>query len=499
MSFITKMLGVDKVVSAQINQLLEGKTIPNVMFNPRLLEYRSMEYKVWASSNPNNLLTFYKTSQEPTTHAQRLMFWQWVGGVNVPKVHYPSTEIILNYTKGILFSGGVSITATKGVEAEDIKFNKRIDKIKKDINFDDFCHNGSLYESYSGSLAVKFVLDKEVHDKPILELYPKERFELVTKYGKIQEYRFIDSYWTDSKEYQLISYYGKGYIRYKLFLKGKNVPLSTLDETRDLQDMAFNPKIILAAFKKNKTVSNEFTELPYGGSDFEGVTDIFHSIDEVFSTLMLYIRRSRPIMGIDESLLPVKRDGSATVMPKEYEFDAIKLRNNETNKDKLYRDNPEIKTDAYMDSIKGLMLSIYQKIGISYSTADDTGIGANASGESIAKREKTTTIMRDSKIKLWIPFIEEVFRLYMICDDFMTNNIITRLYDDWNWLIEFAEYNGQSFAEKVEELGKAKREGLIDTALAMEKLYPNLKEEELKELTRNAKIESGAVLFEEEL
>ena len=109
MSWFTRLLGVDKVVNKQIQQILQGAVIPTSVANPQLLDYRTQEYRVWASSNADALLTFYKSVAEPTTHADRLMFWQWVGGRNVPKMHYPAPEILLSHIKGILFSGELEV------------------------------------------------------------------------------------------------------------------------------------------------------------------------------------------------------------------------------------------------------------------------------------------------------------------------------------------------------------------------------------------------------
>lgn len=503
MSWLTKILGVDKAVQKQVKDILnDGPMLPNSVASPRLLQYRSEENKVWASSNPNNLLAFYKHKQEPVLYADRFQFWSWVDGINVPKVHYPAPEIILNFIKGILFSGDLTITGDNEVasETEINDFNSRILNALEDIGFDDFAHNGSLYETYSGSLAAKFVIDPEVHGKPIIQLYPKEKFELETKYGKVIEYIFIDTYYRKDKTYTLHSHYGKGYIRYKLYEDDKLVGIDKIPDTAGLKDFEYGGDIILAAWKKNRTVSNEFSELIYGGSDFEGIIDIFHAIDEIFSSLMLYIRRSRPIMGIDESLMPMNADGSKTIIPKEYSFDMLSFRNNESNKDKIYRDNPEIKTDAYMTSIQDLMLSAYQKIGISYSSANDSGIGANASGEAISKREKTTTVMRDSKIKLWMPFIVETLRIYFICEDLMENTIINKDYKDWKIRVEFPEYNGQTFAEKVKETKDAIDAGVMDIATGVDRVYDrDYSEEEKALIVRNAKIEKGAPLFQKDL
>ena len=74
-------------------------------------------------------------------------------------------------------------------------------------------------------------------------------------------------------------------------------------------------------------------------------------------------------------------------------------------------------------------------------------------------------------------------------------------YEAWKIKVMFPEYNGQTFAEKVEELSKAKQAGLIDTALAVEnKLYGNeLTVEEKKEVIQNAKLENGITLLENDV
>lgn len=517
-NFITKMIGVDKAFNTYIQNALRNQSTSNSVKYPQLNKYRMEEYRAWASSNSNNLLAFYKNNIEPTYNRpdDRNLFWQWVGGINVPKVHYPAPEIIISHTKSILFSGDITIEPYhKEATENDLEYMfERIDKMKEDINFDDLLNNGSFYETYSGTLAAKFVIEKEVHDKPIIQLYPREKVHIETKYGKVQTITFIDKYYKDTKEYTLNSIYGKGFIEYYLYdQNGRPTGLHELEETKDLRNFYFKPNIILAAWKKNKTVSNEFPELIYGGSDFEGITDLFHSIDEIFSTMVLYIRRNRPVLGISEGLLPVTNDGSKTKIPKEYEMDYLPFRNIDTGngnvKDLMFRDNPKIETAEFMNSIKELMLSAYQKVGISYATVNDSGIGANASGESIAKREKTTAIMRDSKIKLWIPFIQDICRLYLTIEDYMDNGYFGGVeplletyntYKEWSFTTLFPDYNGQTFREKVEEANLAIQAGVMDIKHGIEHVYgDDIEEDEKKEMLVNIKLENGTTILQEEL
>ena len=245
---------------------------------------------------------------------------------------------------------------------------------------------------------------------------------------------------------------------------------------------------------KNKVINAENPDSAYGGSDFEGVIDLFHQIDEIYSTLALYIRRSRPTMMVDESLLPASKDGSRTIIPKEYDFDMIKVRSLDDNKDKIYRSTPEIKTEQYMNSIKELNKAVYQTVGMSYTSVGLEGVGANTSGEALRRIEKSTIIMREAKIKLWIPFIEELIRLLFIYDDLLNNNTISDLYEDIDIQVAFSEYNAQSFKELIEQYGEAKLKGLTDTETAVNDIYTNKRgynEEQRKVITRNIKIEQG--------
>ena len=69
-------------------------------------------------------------------------------------------------------------------------------------------------------------------------------------------------------------------------------PLSTLEETSELQDLVFIDKntnepidFMMAVYKENK---------PGARSDYENCIDDFHAIDETYSNLMNLIRKSSP-------------------------------------------------------------------------------------------------------------------------------------------------------------------------------------------------------------
>ena len=159
----------------------------------------------------------------------------------------------MNHLKSLLFSGDVSIYIDEEDEAKSLEINERVAELLKDVEWESLVQQASIYESYSGSVAFKFIIDAEVHDRPIIEAYPRERFDLITKWGKVQAIVFKDDYTEDKRDYQLHSIYGKGTINYKLYDdKGKEVPLSKVPDLADLQDQDFGVPILMAAWKKNK-------------------------------------------------------------------------------------------------------------------------------------------------------------------------------------------------------------------------------------------------------
>lgn len=507
MSWLTKLLGVDKMVDKKIEEHLKGITIPDMIDNPELQDYRAREYRVWASSNANAILNFYQVNQKADSDGlDRFQFWNWVGGRNVPKLHYPAAESLLGHMKSILFGGDVEIYLHKDnvSDAEVEAMNKRVKDLLEDINFDEFLHKGSDIATYSGTLVPKITVDTVFHNKPLVELYPRERIEIKTKFGKPYEYIFKDTYSLKDKDFILHTIYGKGSISYRLYNdKGKEVPLATIEELAKLEAFVYPGEFILATHLKNRTTSAEFPDSPYGGSDFEGLIDNFHMIDEIYSTLILYIRRNRPIQAMTEDILPVSEDGKRTVMPKEYEFDTIKLRAQQDAsgvEKKLYRNSPELKVQPYLDSITELVKANYQKIGLAYTSVGLEGIGANASGHSLEVRERSTVIVRNNKVKIWMSFLRDFIRILLMAEDLIINKAFKEDYKDWEVQSEFPEYNGLSYREKVEDLEKAKRAGLITTAMAIEKLYSDdMTPEQQLELTRDIKIENGETILASEI
>lgn len=521
-NWILEKMGVGAMVQKEVDNRLSIR-MPTADENDQaLLEYRQREYKLWANSNPDKLLYFYKTQHTVTTDGvmyNRQPFWRWVGTKpSVAKFHYPAPESILNYMKSLLFGTGIEITIYDDDKNKAKELNEIKDEMLEEININHLLQVSSFMETYSGTLAYRFVIDTDISDTPIIIPYPAERIEFTKKYDRAIEVIFKDYHKIKDKVYTQKSIYGYGYIDYELYNdKGKQVPLNAITQTEDLKPVVFKGKdgkpikMLMCSWKQNRTHSNEFPEELYGGSDFEGIIDSFHIIDETYSTKVNYQRKTRPIVSYSIDALP--RDKSGNVRkPKEWEHDAIELDPRQTADDLsklIYRSVTEINMDGYDKAIEEEMKTIFQKIGIAYSSAGLISLPSNVSNEALTTIEKATVVTRDNKIALWKPFLIDTMILAFIYKDLIEagvkENADGLIYTvdvekyDFNIAVEFPDYHNQSFNEKLEIVSKAYREGLIDLKTAIEWLYEDLDEEQVKLMVVRIKQEQGNTLLRDEV
>ena len=82
--------------------------------------------------------------------------------------------------------------------------------------------------------------------------------------------------------------------------------------------------------------------------------------------------------------------------------------------------------------------------------------------------------------------------MLLIYDDILNKKLFNLEYLDLVVQVEFPEYNGQTYLEKITEMATAKQSGLIDTETAVERIYQHdYTQEQRNVITRNIKIERG--------
>jgi hypothetical protein len=498
--FFIKRLGIDKYVE-EYEQNKDKYT--NLEVDSET-DYFLRENKMWYKGNAQDLEYFYKSNYGPNIIHQ-YKFWQMVN-TTMPRLHYPLASTISEAMGNLLFNNETAITIDSGSKARDKKYQARVDEITELNEIQTILQEGARLQSYSGGVGLKLNFDSKIADAPLITTYAKEDFNVERKFGQIVYIDFYDHY---EDNYKLASRYGRGYIHYKLF-KGKDqVPLNSIEETEKLKDMAFFDKeglIVNTLFAT--AITNKTKE---GESDYSTLHDTFHAVDEVYSTFVTYIRRTKPNVFITEDL--ARKDKNGDAMPLN-EFDNIitildeaSMGEDGRRNSKIERSIHEIKIQGYKDSMDKLRNTVLEKVGLSPSTIGINSGGSNESADALRVRERASIKTRSQKLEQWRESLKEFFSAVFIFDQLMNNGdevskgivVTDKIELNFGIKVDFGEYIQENLKERSTVYRELLKDGVISTSFAITQIFGNkLTEDEMLRLTIETKQENGKTLTPEE-
>jgi hypothetical protein len=513
--WLRSFIGVDNLGEQIQKEVKKGLVEKELNFTSYYLsdlkKYRELENLVWFRGEVSEIETFYKEKIHPMNRINTY-FYRRVSG-DMKRVHFPMAASISRAMSSILFGDDISLEVDAGSEAPTKELNDRLSTIFKANDIRELLLKGAMLESYSGAVAAKITVDPEFSDHPIIQLYPQEQLEVESKYGKVYEITFKDTYTADGKQYTLHSIYGKGYIRYTLKDKdNRMVPLATIASLAELKDLVIvdsegNPiKELLCSYKVNRPVNSEFMSYneSMGASDYDGLAGIFNEIDSVFSTYMEYFANGgRVLTFISEDQM--KRDSIGNVVkPDTYGLSVIPMFDNSVNTDnktEVKRDYPQLNVQPFKEGFKDLINMCLIRVGLSPVSFSLDGVSGMVSRESLESREKTTTKTRQDKIKLWEEFLARMMKLLLIYDDIKmivpanADNVnvykLDNDYSDIKYLPTFPQYNIPTREEQVNLVAAAVVGKVIDIEHAVRSLYQDeMPEDEIMKMVDNIKLEN---------
>lgn len=467
--------------------------------------YELQENRIWYKANKDTLLRFYKTTRRTNQLYPIQDFYRLAPG-NIPIEHYPLSDMITKTMVNLVFSEKPEITISTGNQKTDNALNKIIEDIYEDNELSVLLQKSAELESYSGAVAFKPILDTEFSEYPILMAYPKEEIDVIRKYDRVQAILFKDYYQKANDKYVLYTECGIGYIDYRLYRLNKNgresrdmVSLSTLPETKDLKRIEFyygdgsKVKQLMAVYKENKTNAT---------SDYSGIIDDFHALDEIYSNMVNYIRKSKVQVYLPENMCKKDSKGN-TIVPSDYHSDYTILydSNPEGLKQEAKRDVIDIMNtvNGYRDAFNEVLKHAVLNTGLSLASIGYDISGANSSGEALSIREKVSMRTRSEKIHRWDVALQQLTKLVLALyhHKVSSGNIYIENMFDYEVQVSFAEYESPTFDAVVESLSAAKEAGLIDTETALKKLWKDeFSDEELDIMIKNIELERSNQLPE---
>lgn len=450
-------------------------------------ELHAIRNRIWYRGDGNELEQMYQQNPE---FADKYKFWasKCTPGIEMRKIHTGLPALIVRTISEIV------LTDMNDFEFADEQQRQIWDEIAdpKNNNFPKKIKQALKDALVVGDGAFKVSIDTEVSPYPILEWYPGERIEIVTRRGRVQEIIFKTPYKDGYQQYVLHEHYGYGYIHNALYRGEQEVSLESIPATTGLTDTVFDKTIMLAVPLKIYE-SSKYDHR--GGSIFDGKLDGFDAFDEAWSQWMDALRAGRAKEYIPECYLPRDPNTGAVLKPNHFDNRYIKTDQDmgEGAQNKIDVQQPGIPHDSYLATyITALDLCLQGVISPSTLGIDVKKLD---NAEAQREKEKTTLYTRNAIVDALQEMIPELVSVAVNAYNILLKKPVQEVKLD----APFGEYANPSFESQVETLSKA-RPGfaIMSVEAQVEELYGDTKDEEWKkEEIARLKAEQGIAQLEE--
>lgn len=446
-----------------------------VVKEPMSFEANVLKNKIWYRADPVELEQFFRAIA--TYNVEQARFWACAPEDTVRKTHSGIVQIVIDRLADIVLADLNDIDFGE-VDKEGKPLPKQPIKdlwkeIAKDNDFGTLLNEAVTGSLSSGDGAFK-ISTVEGINYPVIEFFTADNVEFIRKRRRLIEINFYTTYEREGKEYRLRETYGKGYVKYTLFTnEGKEVPLSTCEETQGLVDVTFAGDFIMGVpllfFASNKWSGR-------GKALFDSKTDNLDSLDEIISQWVDAVRLGRIKRYIPEDLLPrdpetgeIKR---ANPFDNQYTVTGSSLAENATQK--IDVSQPMINYEAFVSSYSNFLDLCLQGI-ISPSTL---GIDLKKTDNAESQREKEKiTIHTRNKIT---DVLNKVLPVLAVTVMRTYDTMMNKTPGEYDATASFGEYGAPGFENVVETVGKAKTYGVMSTEKCIDEMYGDTMTEEEK-------------------
>lgn len=437
-------------------------------------------HKIWYRGKAVELNQLYKQINDGTGR-----FWGAVPtrGLEIRKIHTGIPKLIVDTLANIVISD-LNDLEFKKIEHQDVW-----NAVENENSFKDLCSGAIQDALVVGDGAFKISLDASISEYPILEWYAGDRVEFKRERGRIKEVIFSDEYTKKGARYTLKQICGFGYVDYKLYKGDTQVDLDAIEETANLQPVAFDKSFMMAV---PFMITRSERWAGRGASIYESKTDNFDALDEAWSQWVQAMRTSRPVRYIPETC--IKRDEKNGKLLKPNAFDnqfvEVAADMSERADNRITTEQPNFPSDNYNDTLITALDLALQGI-ISPSTL---GIDVKKldNAEAQREKEKATLYTRNNIIDAFTPMlkklIDTVFKAYNTARRIPLENIDTD--------VTFGEYANPSFEAVVETLSNPHTPMSIEAKV--DEMWGDSKDKEWKkEEVKRIKEQQGIVALDE--
>lgn len=335
-------------------------------------------------------------------------------------------------------------------------------------------------------------LDKSISDKfPLIEYVDARNFSFDIKSNQVVKVYTRSYYSKDLNGYMLLQtrytdiIEGKkvSCIKYNLFMLNNSedrtinceVSLDTLEETKDLENVAFmGIDSILAV-----PVIYDYEPIQKRGTSmFSEKMDLFDDLDQCLSQNSNCIRLSTPIEQIDEQYLEHDSDGKAikpNTFYRKYLVTNSGVNSVGSDKPPVNASVPQIDFGRYSNEAKSLTEQII--VGLISPSTLGLNVARNDNGLAQREKEKETMFTRTNLIKVQKNVLSRLYKLCLQLEDYLSGSAIA----DYDVVVDYEEYGNPTFESKLQTLSPVFASGGMSANKYVELLYGDSLTDEEKE------------------
>lgn len=360
--------------------------------------------------------------------------------------------------------------------------------VEEDIELQDKFERGVFLESGLGDVLFRISYDKDLSDKPIIDIIEPQFFEVKTRRGKVQEIKIkesSDEITLGKTQYkqtiEINEIYtkknGKVNIDYKFFQNGREITKRNADLYASCKEYWHIEKTHVELpfkdfpleFKKNNKKSELYNQ-ERGVPDIQGIATIEDALSESISNLVDTIRKAVPKTFIDESLLPSNIKGE-TEQYSAFDHEYLLLNGQSNDPSKLLTTlQAKIDYQSHVETAKYLISLAINKAGLSPTTLGVTGLESiNSAAESQDAREKPSLRLREEKLKGWSLTLTNLLDKYFQYLAYIKGDEIGSYREMFN--ITFNDYINPSTENVVEVISRAVTGQVYSVEVGVEKMF----------------------------
>lgn len=357
----------------------------------------------------------------------------WRRNSNKCRVHVPLASDIAATSSNLLFSQEPTYTIMHD-DKEEVEGTqqKRLEDLLLKNSIANKLTEAAETCAAMGDVYMKLRWSKDI-DYPIIDVVQPDNAWPEYILGELQCVHFFTEVTIDyEKDVYIRAYecYTKGNISMAIY-RGNHSSLGTKMPDMRLTQLGYKSQIkapiddMLAVHIANIRPNRRFRSSMLGRSDFEGIRNLFDSLDETFSSWMRDIRLAKAKLIVPAEYLrtkPSRMEGELNTKGV-FEFDAdvetyvsLDINTDTAGGTGITPSQFDIRSDEHSRSCKEIIQYILQMAGYSPQSFGINVEGSAASGTALNIRERKSAVTKNKKLKYWQSPLEHILTVMVRVD-----------------------------------------------------------------------------------